>query len=46
MNVPTRSTPIATHRYETRPIDPSFTKNNPAGQGSDLTEKLKKDMDK
>jgi hypothetical protein len=27
-------------------VDPAFTKNNPAGQESDLVEKLKKDLDK
>lgn len=27
-------------------VDPSFTKNNPAGQESDLVAKLKKDLDK
>lgn len=26
-------------------VDPSFTTNNPAGQGSDLVTKLKKDLD-
>ena len=26
-------------------VDASFTANNPAGQGSDLVEKLKKELD-